>query len=188
MPRRDSTYAASVASEDLSDYDVISSAGLRSLESSVDDLTLAQRVADGAAPSEPSPAQTAREKFATTNLKPEDVQAYVQKALERAGLGERKEIWERRTVRVYVDGLFDVFHAGYVPSLSFGLTDPLYAQSGMRYSFVKPSSPSYPSDFSSASFQTKPPQKAPYPHSHTSSAASSYGTAAGLTKSSRTLL
>lgn len=110
MPRRNSTYEASVASDDLSDYDVISSGGLRSLESSVDDLALGTRTTDGV--SEPPPAQAAKEKFATATLSAEDVQTYVKKTLERTVVSGRSEVWERRTVRVYVDGAFDIFHAG----------------------------------------------------------------------------
>jgi choline-phosphate cytidylyltransferase len=108
MSRRGSISANSVTSDDLAEYDVVSS-GLRSLESSVDDLSGGRRSTDVY---EPPPAQDATEKFATAALTSEDVRAYVRHHVEKMVGGERSAVWERRTVRVYVDGLYDGFHAG----------------------------------------------------------------------------
>lgn len=111
-----------------SDYDVISEA--QSLESSIDDLGRynALGVEAGGKVHEPPVSAVAKAKYATANLSEEDVQAYVRRALGRdkigggGGGGSRSatvrgvkgEVWEARTVRVYVDGLFDGFHVGSV--------------------------------------------------------------------------
>lgn len=110
-------YAPSeVTSDDLNDYDVISS-GHRSLDSSVADLSASNAGADSTggahvllhlatpAPREPAPTQLARDLFDTPGLSAGDVQSHVGRAVGRERDAERE-------VRVYVDGVFDVFHAG----------------------------------------------------------------------------
>ncbi|KAI0629259.1 hypothetical protein C8Q77DRAFT_1142972 [Trametes polyzona] len=97
MPR--SPDALSFSTEDLADYDVLSD-GLRSLESSIADLDPIAKDAGG----EPAPLPTAREKFGdTVGLTAEDIQAYVQRSLG-APPGTRAN--EKKTWRVYVDGIF----------------------------------------------------------------------------------
>jgi len=93
---------ASVTSDDLAEYDIISE-GPRSLESSLADLTT--EIA------EPTPLQAAKDKFETVGLDSEDIQAYVRKALE--GKPGAADIKERKLMRVYVDGTFDGLHAGH---------------------------------------------------------------------------
>jgi hypothetical protein len=64
---------------------------------------------------EPHPSQAAREIFDTVGLSKEDIQSYVAKAINPStpgshssnGAGKNGIILEARTVRVYVDGLFD---------------------------------------------------------------------------------
>ena len=87
---------------DYAEYDFISE-GHRSLESSIADLGLGE---DGPAEiSEPPPSQTATAIFGTPSLSAEDIQAYIQRVIG-------SEIKQHKTVRVYVDGLFDLFNAG----------------------------------------------------------------------------
>ncbi|KAF7430781.1 hypothetical protein PC9H_006492 [Pleurotus ostreatus] len=96
---------SSVQSDD--DYDVISNPGSRSLDSSIADLSQGQLL------SEPEPLQSALDKFDTVSLTPEDIQAYVQRALDTSpntGTIKARNIGtylQNRTVRVYVDGTFD---------------------------------------------------------------------------------
>jgi choline-phosphate cytidylyltransferase len=109
------TDASSVLSDDLSDYDVISNPGQRSVESSIADLDHIPALV----PSEPAISHAAREQFYTASLSAENIQAYVRKALclppspnvegqpSRTGNG-----CDNRTLRVYVDGIFDGFNTG----------------------------------------------------------------------------
>ncbi|KAF4593066.1 hypothetical protein EYR38_008776 [Pleurotus pulmonarius] len=96
---------SSVQSDD--DYDVVSNPGSRSIESSIADLS------EGQVLSEPEPLQSAIDKFDTVSLTPEDIQAYVQRALDTSpnnGTIKARHIGtylQNRTVRVYVDGTFD---------------------------------------------------------------------------------
>jgi hypothetical protein len=106
-----SSYAPSAASDDLSDYDLVS-ASVVSLDSSGGGGYLSP--SDLVAPYEPPASQIARERFATATLAPPDIQAYVRRSLENSGLHAHADVWERRTVRVYVDGAFDNFTAGCV--------------------------------------------------------------------------
>lgn len=100
---RRSIDASSVfSSDDFAEYDFVSE-GQRSLESSIASLGLAgENVAEI---HEPMPSQAARATFITPSLTPEDIHTYVQKSL-----GPDGRIY--KTVRVYVDGLFDPFNAG----------------------------------------------------------------------------
>jgi hypothetical protein len=103
--------ASSALSDDLSDYDIISNSSQRSIESSIADL--------GHVPGktasevyEPSPSQVARDKFETVKLTADDVQTFVRKALDINISPNPKSNSQNRTVRVYVDGVFDAFNAG----------------------------------------------------------------------------
>ncbi|TDL21127.1 hypothetical protein BD410DRAFT_804543 [Rickenella mellea] len=136
MPSTNPSYALSeAASDDLRDYDVISS-GHRSLDSSIaeldpptaglqslsfgdssDSADYALAFAggsgngdgDGSAGREPRPTKAAREEFEWAGVGREEVQAYVSKSL---GAGALKS--NERPVTVYVDGVFDVLN---VPTL-----------------------------------------------------------------------
>ncbi|KAK0188757.1 hypothetical protein F5146DRAFT_1104235 [Armillaria mellea] len=95
---------ASSVSDDFSDYDVISNSGL---DSSLADLSLAM--------SEPPPAQAARDRFDTATLSPEDIQKWTR---ESEGKTKRRgSSADQRTVRVYVDGVFDIFGVGHALQL-----------------------------------------------------------------------
>ncbi|EIN09525.1 hypothetical protein PUNSTDRAFT_101377 [Punctularia strigosozonata HHB-11173 SS5] len=114
-----------------SDYDVISEA--QSLESSIDDLGREpnpfHHVGDldhKLKPYEPPVSAVAKAKYATANLSEEDIQAYIRKALGREKLLSstkgstirgKGDVWETRTVRVYVDGLFDGFNVSHALQL-----------------------------------------------------------------------
>ena len=105
---RQSIDSASVLSnDDLADYDIISD-GHRSLESSIADLGLVDRVALEV--QEPPPSQAARERFGTPSLTPEDIRAYVRRALE--SIGRRLPEDDLKIFRVYIDGPFDPMSAG----------------------------------------------------------------------------
>jgi choline-phosphate cytidylyltransferase len=109
------TMDTSSVSDDLSDYDVISEASHHSLDSSLADL--------GHVPGqtasevyEPPPSQIAKDKFETVSLTAEEIRVFVSKFLELESLSNGKtnhlsRLSDRRTIRVYVDGLFDGFHA-----------------------------------------------------------------------------
>ena len=108
--RRSLDAASVLSSDDLeSDYDVISD-GHHSLESSIADLG---HVSGGAATlREPAPLPPARDRFDTVALAADDIQAYVQKAVPAAASAfVRGPDGELRTVRVYVDGVWDPFQA-----------------------------------------------------------------------------
>lgn len=90
------------------DYDVISNPGQRSLESSVADF--GHVIACGPIREIP-PTDAARHTLSTVSLTAVDIQAYVGTALSTAaGRGVRYPA--DRTIRVYVDGVFDVLDAG----------------------------------------------------------------------------
>jgi choline-phosphate cytidylyltransferase len=96
--------STSVLSDD--DYDLISNPSQRSLESSLADL--AERPAQ--IPELP-PSEAARCKFETTRWSASDVQAYFRNTLD-LGSSIKKDDLENKTVRVYVDGVFDAFNVG----------------------------------------------------------------------------
>ncbi|THU99096.1 Nucleotidylyl transferase [Dendrothele bispora CBS 962.96] len=115
---------SSFSGDDLSDYDVVSDPGRRSLDSSVADLMLEP-------PNEikePAPLQEALDKFLSTRLSPGDIQSSVRAYL---GFGTlpvsngngtlRKQshagINDYRTRRIYVDGIFDMFNVGHAHQL-----------------------------------------------------------------------
>ena len=107
--RRSLDAASVLSSDDLSDYDVISSSdGHRSLDSSIADLGHVH-----APLREPPPLAPARDRFDTAALAPDDIQAYVQNAVPAAAAAAlvRGADGELRTVRVYVDGVWDPFQA-----------------------------------------------------------------------------
>lgn len=95
---------ASSVSDDFSDYDVISNSGL---DSSLADLSLAM--------SEPPPAQAARDRFDTATLSPEDIQKWTRDSEGKTK--RRSSSADQRTVRVYVDGVFDIFGVGHALQL-----------------------------------------------------------------------
>ncbi|KIK60457.1 hypothetical protein GYMLUDRAFT_43776 [Collybiopsis luxurians FD-317 M1] len=101
--------ASSVHSDDLSDYDVVSDPGTRSLESSIADLVLNA----ASPPTEPPPTIEASDKFATVRLTPNDIQLNVRLTL---GLSPNAS-FTNKTKRVYVDGFFDMFNAGHALQL-----------------------------------------------------------------------
>jgi hypothetical protein len=114
----DASTSLSVLSDDLSDYDVISEAGHASADSSIADFDhIPAQV-----PTEPAIPQAARENFYTASLSPENIQAYVRKALgvnAVGGVATNGHTTQSKTMRVYVDGIFDVFSVGFV-SVSVG--------------------------------------------------------------------
>ncbi|KAJ7583246.1 cholinephosphate cytidylyltransferase [Mycena floridula] len=94
--------ASSVFSDDgLSDYDVISNPGHRSIESSVADLGALMTASHIY---EPAPSQAARERFSTVNITAEEACASVQRFL---GPSATKYGAEHKRMRIYVDGIFD---------------------------------------------------------------------------------
>ena len=106
--RRSFDASSMLSSDDLADYDIISE-GQRSLESSIADLGLVDRVAPEVR--EPPPSQGAQERFGTPTLTPEDIQAYVRRNLAGGGWREINDD-VRKVVRVYVDGPFDPMNVG----------------------------------------------------------------------------
>ncbi|CCL99664.1 uncharacterized protein FIBRA_01685 [Fibroporia radiculosa] len=106
--RRSLDGSSVLSSDDLSDYDVISD-GHQSLESSIADLSHVGT--DGADIREPSPSRPARDRFDTVGLSPADIQAYVRRALPPDAGARYAADADSRTVRVYVDGVFDPFQA-----------------------------------------------------------------------------
>jgi hypothetical protein len=122
-----------VLSDDLSDYDVISEAGHASADSSIADFDhIPAQV-----PTEPAIPQAAREKFYTASLRPENIQAYVRKALGGNGaVATNGHTTQSKTMRVYVDGVFDVFSVGFV-SVSVNEDLDSHESSDMLCSFDK---------------------------------------------------
>ena len=117
MQSTSSNYAFSEpASDDLHDYDVIS-AGHISPESSVADLGLLPAI------HELVPSQIAREKFDTLNFSSDQIQEYVSKAVNGSAPVRSPFIFDK-AVRVYVDGLYDVFHVGFVYFIFYASTTP----------------------------------------------------------------
>ncbi|KAL4063125.1 hypothetical protein J3A83DRAFT_4107170 [Scleroderma citrinum] len=102
------------------DYDVISNPGQRSLESSIAwDMTTASGHSPGASegpalPREIMPTDAARNELSTVSLSPADIQACVRNAIEGAAGTSTGYPSAERTVRVYVDGMFDVLDAGHM--------------------------------------------------------------------------
>jgi len=94
---------SSVFSDD--DFDIVSNPGQKSLESSIADLDHIPKQEVH----EPAPAWAALEKFNTIGLTAADIQAYVRKALDAAS-GRSIAYPTERTVRLYVDGTFDMFN------------------------------------------------------------------------------
>lgn len=92
------------------DFDIVSNPGQRSLESSIADLDHIPKQEVH----EPVPAQAAVEKFDTVNLTATDIQTYVRNALDAVSGKSVAYPTEHKTVRVYVDGTFDMFNAAYV--------------------------------------------------------------------------
>lgn len=101
--------SSSVLSDE--DYDVISNPGQRSLESSIADL----HHIPASTTYELSPSDAAKERFNTVALSPVEIQAYVQNALNASSAGKYPR--DHITLRVYVDGIFDVLTAGHAHQL-----------------------------------------------------------------------
>lgn len=99
-----------VLSDDDDDYDVISNPGHQSLESSVADISRTVF--------EPPPTSVALTKFETARFTAEEIQANVRRALDGSSkprAGERPQLFvDNKTIRVYVDGTFDIFNVGLV--------------------------------------------------------------------------
>lgn len=93
------------------DYDVISNPGQRSLESSIADLHHIPALTTH----ELAPSDAARERLSTVALSPVDIQTYVQNALDASGAGKYPR--DNRTLRVYVDGVFDVLTTAHAHQL-----------------------------------------------------------------------
>jgi choline-phosphate cytidylyltransferase len=100
--------ASSVLSDD--DFDIVSNPGQKSLESSIADLDHIPKQEVH----EPAPAQAALATFNTVHLTAADIQAYVRRVLESTApvrtVAAVAYPTEHRTVRVYVDGMFDMFN------------------------------------------------------------------------------
>jgi len=95
------------------EFDIVSNPGQRSLESSIADLDHVpkQEVHD------PAPTQAALDQFDTVRFTAADIQAYVRKSLDSAKGRNMPYPLEQRTVRVYVDGIFDMFNAAHALQL-----------------------------------------------------------------------
>jgi hypothetical protein len=100
-----------------SDYDLVSNPDADHPSSSVADLS--NSLTYGHVPVgpvfEPPPLNSASETFYTVGLSRTDVQSYVANALNSStpgGILSDVVTTEGRTVRVYVDGLFDRWHVG----------------------------------------------------------------------------
>ncbi|KAF5351530.1 hypothetical protein D9758_007232 [Tetrapyrgos nigripes] len=117
---------ASLSSDELSDYDMISDPGHRSLDSSVADLMLENGPVEI---KEPEPSETALDKFLPARLSPGDIQSFVRGHL---GLGATPSVSngngtvkkqghsagsEYRTRRIYVDGIYDMFNVAHAHQL-----------------------------------------------------------------------
>lgn len=85
------------------DYDVVSNPGSQSLESSIEDIRFEIR--------EPPAFEDAQEQFETIRWSASDIQLYVRKGLKLA-LPDDDGIqhpFVMKTVKVYVEGIFDPF-------------------------------------------------------------------------------
>ncbi|KAH7908957.1 hypothetical protein BJ138DRAFT_1156381 [Hygrophoropsis aurantiaca] len=95
------------------DYDVISNPGQRSLESSIADF--------GHIPAqnthEPPPSAAAKQKLSTVSLSAGDIQAYVRAAVDASVGRSISYPSEHKTMRVYIDGIFDTLNAGHALQL-----------------------------------------------------------------------
>jgi choline-phosphate cytidylyltransferase len=114
----------SVLSDDgESDYDVVSNPDQDRRDESFSVADLSNSTTYGHVPVspvlEPPPTHAAREKLDTVGLSETDIQSFVAKALDSStpdGTLEREVAiaTEGRTLRVYVDGIFDPWNAGWV--------------------------------------------------------------------------
>lgn len=96
--------SSNVLSDD--DYDVISNPGSRSLESSIEDFHFEAR--------EPPAFEDAHDRFETTRWSATEIQLFVRKGLGLSNIVQPIS-FDNKRVRVYVDGIFDVFDVGYIP-------------------------------------------------------------------------
>jgi len=103
--------ASSVLSDD--DFDIVSNPGQKSLESSVTDIDHIPKLEVH----EPAPSRAALAAFNTISLTAADLQAYVRKALDSASGTSVAYPTKHRTVRVYVDGTFDMFNVAHALQL-----------------------------------------------------------------------
>ena len=88
------------------EFDIVSNPGQRSLESSIADLDHVPKQEVH----EPAPTQAALDQFDTVRFNAADIQAYVRKSLDSVKGRNMPYPLEQRTVRVYVDGIFDMFN------------------------------------------------------------------------------
>lgn len=92
-----------LSADDLSEYDMISE-GQLSLESSIADLGLVDGKHEDVV-REPSSTDAAKQQFLTPSFSAEDIQSYVQRSLVGGCL-----VRPDKTVRIYVDGVYDPFN------------------------------------------------------------------------------
>ncbi|KZP26598.1 hypothetical protein FIBSPDRAFT_854635 [Athelia psychrophila] len=97
---------------DEDEFDIVAYPGSKSLESSIDlDHVPKQEV------HEPAPAKDALQKFNTVAYTPSDIQAYVRKTLDSASGRSAAYPMEQRTMRIYIDGVFDAFNPAHALQL-----------------------------------------------------------------------
>lgn len=82
------------------DYDVISNPDG---ELTADEIVLGRSAVTSR---EPPASEDAQDRFETTRWKPSEIESYVKKQLETT------QSFDGKRVRVYVDGIFDVFGVG----------------------------------------------------------------------------
>ena len=104
LPPLQSDPMENVLSDD--EFDIVSNPGQRSVESSIADLDHVPKQEVH----EPEPTQAALDQFDTARFTAADIQAYVRKSLDSGIGGNVAYPLEQRTVRVYVDGIFDMFN------------------------------------------------------------------------------
>ncbi|KAN0088503.1 hypothetical protein V8E55_005560 [Tylopilus felleus] len=96
------------------DYDLISNPGQRSIESSIADLA---HIAPQSVREIP-PTNAACDTISTASLSPTDIQTWVRDVIDAANARDGGSYPpDRRTVRVYLDGVFDVLTAGHMLQL-----------------------------------------------------------------------